>query len=233
MNKRGVASVKALTEALPFKTLQYLAIFGSQVRGNARPDSDLDVLFVSHADLYSTIRSTILNASGGVDTVTIIPHTSDTIRKACNTYGSIEWFVLRGKDARTLYRSADFDVTLHTEVDYEYGAKRWLELATQHLSDHTLDSQPGSTCCKMHAVIGCLLRSLLMSNRILFPYNTRDIGELYELLPSQPPLDIDKVMGWRDYLLDFDNTKWSKHDAQDAMTVANQICSYATRIITQ
>lgn len=123
MNKRGMVSVKALTEALPLKTLQYLAIFGSQVRGDARPDSDLDVLFVGHIDLYHTIRNAILNVPDGVDMVTIIPHTSDTIRKSCNTYGSIEWCVLRGKDARTLYQSADFDITPHTEVDCEYSAK--------------------------------------------------------------------------------------------------------------
>ena len=118
-----MVSVKALTEALPLKTLQYLAIFGSQVRGDARPDSDLDVLFVGHIDLYHTIRNAILNVPDGVDMVTIIPHTSDTIRKSCNTYGSIEWCVLRGKDARTLYQSADFDITPHTEVDCEYSAK--------------------------------------------------------------------------------------------------------------
>jgi hypothetical protein len=231
MNECGVVSVKALSEALPFKTLQYLAIFGSQVRGDARPDSDLDVLVVSRNDLCDTIRNIILEAPGGVKTTTIISHTPETIREPSNVYGYIEYHALRGEGAHTLYRSADFDVQLHTEVNYEYSAKRWLELATQRLSSHTLDSQYGSTCCKMHAVIWFLLRSLLVSNHILFPYDTRDIRELYELLPSRPPLDVDKVVGWRDYLKDFDNTKWSKRDAQDAMTMANQTCSYVTNTL--
>ena len=233
MNECGVVSVKALTEALPFKTLQYLAIFGSQVRGDARPDSDLDVLVVSRDDLYGTIRNIILGAPGGVKTTTIISHTPEIISEPSNVYGCVEYHVLRGEGAHTLYRSADFDVQLHTEVNYEYSAKRWLELATQRLSSHRLDSQYGSTCCAMHAVIGFLLRSLLMSNHILFPYDTRDMRELYALLPSPPPLDVDKVARWRDYLIDFDNTKWSKRDAQDATIMAKQTHSYTTRIITQ
>lgn len=142
MNKYGNISVNAILKMLPNTSdnLLYLAIFGSQVRGTERPDSDLDVLYVCHTESQSlgkVIHDTILEAPGGVKTTTIISHTLETIKEPSNVYGSVEYHVLRGEGARTLYRSADFDITLHTEVDYEYGAKQWLELATQRLSNHT------------------------------------------------------------------------------------------------
>ena len=233
MNEQGGASVNALLKALPFgmsENLLLLSIFGSQVKGTERPDSDLDVLFVAQKPdglCFRTIHNTITEAPGGVKKVTIIPHNLETVSRTANVYGTVEYGVLREEGARTLYRSANFDVRLHSEIDYEYSAGRWLDMARKYIfpEEDYSERLPGSTCFDMHLAIVNLLRVGLMTCGVRFPF-TRDVSVLYEMLPSErrPPLDVNAAALIRKrYGEDEDENGWSQEDAAKAQDMAKQV----------
>lgn len=228
MNKHGAASVNALREALPFDGLLYLAIFGSQVRGTEQPDSDLDVLFVVHTSkesCYTEVRRAVTGMPGGVKKVSIIPHIPETIAKSANVYGSLEYRVLRGCDAETLYRSADFDVELHPAVDYAYGARIWMERAEAYISpkdDCSKPLPPMYRCSRLYSGIDCLLRAGLMSVGVEFP-DTRDLRVLHAMLPPdrRPPLDLDTLAAMREKRkLGHNKDSWSHADTQAMLSMA-------------
>ena len=226
MNEHGAASVNALREALPFDGLLYLAIFGSQVSGTERPDSDLDVLFVvrtSKESCYTEVRRAVTGTPGGVKKASIIPHVPETVAKSANVYGSVEYRVLRGYDAETLYRSADFNIELHPDVDYAYSAERWLEKAEAYIFPKGDSSQPLSAleCFWLHNGIDCLLRASLMSVSTEFP-NTRDLRVLHDMLPPdrRPPLDTDILAAMREKLDRNEEGPWSHADAQAMSSMA-------------
>lgn len=241
MNRCGTASVNAILEALPFgmhDDLLLFSIFGSQARGTERPDSDLDALFVtrtSEASRYAAIRDTIIEAPGGVTKATIIPHIPETVTRTANVYGTVEYGVLREEGARTLYRSADFDIPLHPEIDYEYGAVRWLQMAEKHIfpeKDYS-GQWPGSTCFWLYMAIGNLLRAGLMCAGVRFPF-TRDIHVLYEMLPPErrPPLNIGAVATIRErYEENDDETSWSQADVGEAKDMAKRVYLFTREIV--
>lgn len=227
MNKHGAASVNAIHKALPLDGLLYLAIFGSQVKGTERPDSDLDVLFVvrdSESSCYPKVRRVITEAPGGVKKVTIIPHIPESIARMANVYGSVEYGVLREDDARTLYRSADFGVELQRGIDYRYCAQRWLEKAkTYILSNDDWSELTGSW---LYNGIDCLLRASLMAIGVKFPY-TPDLHMLYDMLPPdrRPSLDLDMLAVVRNKW-DCGNDSWSQTDAQAISAMAKSAYSF-------
>ena len=241
MNEQGAASVNAIQEALPFgipDDLLLLSVFGSQVRGTERSDSDLDVLFVtrtSKTSCYPAVRDTITKAPGGVGKATVIPHTPDTIAGTANVYGTVEWGVLREDGARTLWRSADFDIKLHPEIDYGYSAGRWLDMARKAIFPKTDNSGrwPGSACFRMHLAICSLLRAGLLSAGIRFPF-TRDVRVLYEMLPPEgrPPLDVGAAEAIRErYEEDSDEKSWSRADVRAARGMAKQAYWFTSKMV--
>ena len=241
MNEQGTASVNALLEALPFgipDDLLLLSVFGSQARGTERPDSDLDVLFVtrtSKTSCYPAVRDTITETPGGVSKATVIPHTPDTVTKTANVYGTIEWGVLRGDGAKTLYRSPDFDVKLHPEIDYDYGAGRWLAMAEKQIFPKVDNSGswPASACFRMYVATCSLLRAGLLSAKMKFPF-TRDIRVLYEMLPPErrPPLDVGAVEAIRErYKENSDEKSWSQADVRAARDLARQAYWFTSRMV--
>lgn len=197
MNKRGTTSVNAVLDALPFgmgDDLLLLSVFGSQVRGTERPDSDLDILFVvrtSEASRYKAIYDTVTGTPGGVGDATIIPHIPETIARTANVYGTVEWGALREEGAITLWRSPDFGVELHRQIDYRYGARRWLEMAEDRIFPEG-GGEPDHPA--LDTATGYLLRACLLAAGVRFPY-TRDVRELYGMIPSgmRPRMEIDAV----------------------------------------
>ena len=238
MNQRATASVNALVKALPFDIpddLLLLSVFGSQVKGTERPDSDLDVLFVvrtSDASPYDAVRDTA-TAPGGVTKTTVIPHTPDTITRTANVYGSVEWGVLREQGAKTLWRAADFDVKLHADIDYDYSAGRWLDMARNIIFPEEDYSEPltASTCFWMHMAISDMLKAGLISARIKFPF-TRDVRVLYGMLPAErrPPLDVEAAAAILERY-DKDDKNWSKADVRAATRMAKQAYRFTNRMI--
>ena len=190
MNKRGAVSLESLRRALPMDGLLYLAIFGSQVRGDERPDSDLDVLLVSRGGCWKGVHDAIVRAPGGVPSATVLPHTPDTLARVANLYGSVEYGVLRGIGSEEVYRTDGFVVDLSGDIDFGYGAGRWLEKAEQYISC----CGPGDSRDTLRLAADCLLRASLLSAGLKFPW-TRDLQELLDTLPpdARPPLDLDAL----------------------------------------
>ena len=216
---------------MPFDGLLYLAIFGSQVRGTERPDSDLDVLFVtrtSKESCYTEVRSVVTETPGGVKRASIIPHIPETITRMANVYGSIEYRVLRERDAETLYRSADFGIEQHPNIDYAYSAERWFEKAETYIFPKSGNSNPLSEleCVWLYNGIDCLLRASLMSVGVEFP-DTRDLRVLHDMLPpdGRPPLDLDVLAVMREKL-DSDEDPWSHADAQTMSSMARNVYGF-------
>lgn len=229
MNKHGAASVNALRKALPFDGLLYLTAFGSQVRGTERPDSDLDVLFVvrtSKESCYTEVRRAVTGTPGGVEKVSIIPHIPETVAKSANVYGSLEYRVLRGCDAETLYRSADFSIDLKPDVDYAYSASIWMERAEAYIyprDDCSKSLPPMYRCSRLYSGIDCLLRASLMSVGVKFP-DTRDLRVLHGMLPPnrRPPLDLNALAAMREKRRLYHNKdSWSHADAQAMSAMAS------------
>ena len=238
MNRRATASVNSLVKALPFDIpddLLLLSIFGSQVKGTERPDSDLDVLYVTRTSLpINTISDAITKTPGGVTGATVIPHGPDTITRTANVYGSVEWGVLREQGAKTLWRAADFDVNLHSEIDYDYSAGRWLDMARKLLfPQEDYGSWSGLDCLQAHMAACNLLRAILLSARMTFPL-TRDIRVLYEMLSPdrRPPLGVEVLEAIRErYDKDRDNKNWSGVDVRAARNMAKPAYRFIRRTI--
>ncbi|HEX8209306.1 MAG TPA: nucleotidyltransferase domain-containing protein [Longimicrobium sp.] len=61
------ALTDALTRAGVLEDIRSAVLFGSQARGDARPDSDLDVLFVTHAaDSVADVERAIIDTSAAI-----------------------------------------------------------------------------------------------------------------------------------------------------------------------
>ena len=240
LNEQGAASLRAILDALPFgmnNDLLLFSIFGSQVKGTERHDSDLDVLLVTRKSVcITTIHDTITKTPGGVEKCTILPHIPETISTMANVYGSVEYGVLREDGAKTLYRSADFDIALHQEIDYEYCTMRWMERAHAYIfpeEDHS-ESWPASTCFWMYMGVESLLRAGLLSIRVRFPF-TRDVRVLYEMIPPErrPPVDIGAVAAIRErYEENNDEKCWSPADVRVAKEMAGDAYDF-TRVMTR
>ncbi|MXZ93236.1 MAG: nucleotidyltransferase domain-containing protein [Cenarchaeum sp. SB0666_bin_15] len=235
LNRRGAVSIKALQDAIPFgDDLLFLSIFGSQVRGNTKPDSDLDVLYVVRSSKVicpKTIRD-VIEVSGGVDKSSIIPHGVNTISRTANLYGSVEYHVLREEGARTLFRSPDFHVDITPYIDYEFSAVQWLQKARGNIFGDWASTR-GEECLCLYIGVGYALRSPLMRCRIDFSF-TRDIRVLCDMLPSnmRPPLDV-QLAG--DILSAYDKDRtwegWHNINISETRSMAERVCGFADKIL--
>ncbi len=241
MNRRATASVNALIKALPFGApddlLLLSSVFGSQVKGAERPDSDLGVLYVTRtlkASPINAVHDAITKTPGGVIQATVIPHTPDTITRTANVYGSVEYGVLREQGAKTLWRAADFDVKLHADIDYDYGAGRWPDMARKDIfAKDDWASWAGTGCFRAHLAACNLLRAILLSARIKFPF-TRDIRALYGMLPPdrRPPLGVEVLESIRErYDKDRDSKNWSGADVRAARNMVKPAYRFIRRMI--
>ncbi len=239
MNKRAAVSVQSIKQnilAEPPEGLLYFAIFGSQVRGTERPDSDLDILYVVKTPEslpHNVIRNTV-RIPGGVKMATIIQHTCDEeLLKDVNVYGTIEYSVLRGYGSRTLYRSAEFNIPLHDAIDYANSARGWLKAAEVYMFSKTIDSesQPRMVCFYAWKVIDHILRANLCMQKIKFPF-ARDLHVLYNLLPAgrRPPLDIDVIATIPDKYFD-NESDWSQDEACMVAVMAKQAYKSTEKMI--
>ena len=246
MNRRAAASVRAIRRALPFEPpgmLLLFSVFGSQVRGTETARSDLDVLYVTCSKsrpFYNSVRRTVLEAPGGVKTVSIFDHTPQTIKKFANLYGTVEYGVLRGiGGVKTLYKSESADLGgimgKSSEADNNWCAKQWMKLSEGiifHKRENGPQPPPGLVCFLMRQSIDYLLRACLLSADIRFPF-TRDVGELYEMLPPERrmSLDLDALARWAKYADGVDGQSYTDDDAAAATDMAEKAHAFTRDVV--
>lgn len=217
MNRRAAASVRAVKRELlsdPPADLLLFVIFGSQVRNTQTPESDPDILYITRTNpgkFSKSLCRTLAGTRGGVRTATVFEHTSYTIGRNANLYGSPEYHALRGHrtgESRILYRSPRacraLDPLLaagvggcpangHNDTDIcdtEWCADWYLRISALRLSagrswarsTDNLGPNLEPACNSLYDSIGHSVKACLLSRRIMFPY-ARDIRDLYRLLP--------------------------------------------------
>ena len=219
MDRRAAASLKAICNSLPLNhsnvKLLYMAAFGSQIRGTYRPDSDLDILYVT--DVWSfefgvAIKRTGRQTPGGMHDINTFSYSYGDIQRHANLYGAPMYGVLRGIDSRTIYRDVHFNPAL-ADPDTHWCAGEWLRIADIHLGRAATDDC-GLSCFHASLVIDYSIRAYLLHHGIRFPH-TRDIRILYDMRPPPIQLDLDAVNHWRDYIKHPDN-----HYSEDDMCTA-------------
>ena len=164
MNRRAAVSVDAIRKVLPLEPpgeLLLLIIFGSQVRNEEKPESDLDILCVTRTgskSFYEALHKTMAEKSDGVRGATVLEHTPQTIGRNANLYGMPEYGALRGYhngESVILYRSKDAcseldgimaggvggcrgDMDGHNEkdeCDTDWCARQWFDISGKLISD--------------------------------------------------------------------------------------------------
>ncbi len=233
MNKQSLVSLYSIRKnilANPSENLLYFAIFGSQVRGSERPDSDLDFLYVvkNHDDPLHDAVCDAVRVKDGMNVLTRLRYTKKGIYKEMNIYGLPPYRVLRGEDTMVLYRTPDFNPRLVKKVNYEGNAKEYFDRATGNISNPknvTKYYKAGDWCFGMHHVISDLLKTCLLFNHIRFPY-TKDLHVLYEMLKpdKRPRMDVDVVQGWQDYWHEHyrKQDSWDWDEAKEAKRIARR-----------
>ncbi len=118
MNTQALISLHNIRKNILAKSpsnLLFFALFGSQVRGTERPDSDLDFLYVvkdfeKEDEITQSKVSEIVRANGGLQTLTRLRSDKKGIYNEMNIYGTVNYRVMRGEDTMILYKQFDFKI---------------------------------------------------------------------------------------------------------------------------
>ncbi|MDE0267039.1 MAG: nucleotidyltransferase domain-containing protein [Thaumarchaeota archaeon] len=196
MNQQAKVSVDAIREKVSKNVdTQWVIVFGSQARGDQRPDSDLDILHIvrkgcdKNNDIHHrAIKDAVDGAAGGVKDVTILVETPITIQKYGNLYGSTEYNALR--EGVAVYESKNAQ-HIHTyEMSNAENARRWLSRAYMHilygrqLAKYKRPSARSGRDTMWNLSVGDSLRSVLCSRGVKFPFTRDDLRRLHGWLPD-------------------------------------------------
>ena len=191
MNQETISTINIIKEKIskeihPLSDILLLTVFGSQVRGTALPDSDLDLLFVAkNYESAVQTHNTISHAIRSRTSATILGHSVDTIKKPANLYGTPEYAVLRGINTHVILQQPGNIPHVNKKINYVWCAAQWLKIAADTLwppSDAPIKKE--EKFFYMYRTIDHLFMACLLHHHIKFPF-TRNIHQLYELLPSQ------------------------------------------------
>ena len=172
MNKRGVVSFKSIQNSLPLKNLLFLCIFGSQVRGTENSKSDLDILYVTNkrGGLMDILYDAAL-CKGGVENVTILPHTISSIKERANLYGTVEYDILYNINMKIkiLVKYPNIFTNKRKEIDYIWCSKDYLKQVKEDLDICFKENYSNREISAWWA-LNNLLRACLLYERKKFPY---------------------------------------------------------------
>ena len=184
----------ALREKMPkHRDTVCLYVFGSQARGDERPDSDLDVLHIvnrwcsKYSDThYSVVRDIVRDTPGGVQDVTVLVETTLTIQKQGNLYGAAEYGALR--EGRVIYGEENAHMVHTYDMPAAEAARRWLSRAYMCiLHGRQMEAAAGrfSGLDDMWArSVEFSLNSILCAGGVRFPFVRGDLRRLHGMLPD-------------------------------------------------
>lgn len=190
MNERARVSIDAIRSKIPaHKDTEWVMVFGSQARGDQRPDSDLDILHIvsrwcsKYSDVhYRAIKDIIRGAPDGVQDVTILVETPLTIQKYGNLYGTTEYNALR--EGVVVYESKGAQ-RLHTyEMSDAESARRWLSLAYMQVLYGRQMRREEDRREMWQKSVTCSIKSLLRARGVRFSFVRDDPRALLALLPG-------------------------------------------------
>ena len=224
------AAVEALRGVARDSNVAMMVVFGSQARGDARSDSDLDMLYVMrHSDPFDEIDEAIKQS--GVHS-TIIPHTAASLKREMNLYGRMEYWAMRegvvihdGTRAGSILRH----VVRHDSDSVRACAPRWMRVARSYFTSIKAYERRGGRdngfrCYMSYFAAASAIKAILTHNGVLFPF-TRTLRPLYEMLPDRSIVDdvcgLDTVQSWERRPSDRDNR--TRSEALEASKLAKII----------
>ena len=172
---------------------ELVLLFGSRARGDAREDSDYDLMLVmrNDADLRD-VRSqayVVLRALG--ISVDVLAHTVDAYQRHQLDPGFIDWLIAR--EGVPVYSSGAIPQRVPSRVrepdKMRGGVAAWLkrvdsEYRAAEQAQLAMNPLPDVVCLHSHAAVEKLFKTLIIATTNRYPPKTHELGVLLELLPD-------------------------------------------------
>ena len=170
---------------------ELVLLFGSRARGDAREDSDYDLMLVmrNDADLRD-VRSqayVVLRALG--ISVDVLAHTVDAYQRHQLDPGFIDWLIAR--EGVPVYSSGSIPQRAPSRVRegfaHEDGVETWLsraanEIRTAELLLHDADPLVDGACFHAHAAAEKWLKALIVKRFGKYPPKTHELPKLLAMV---------------------------------------------------
>ena len=201
-----------------------LTLFGSQARGDAGESSDIDLSVVvdEGVDGLETCCEVRYMLDEKPD---VVVDTPSMLKRYGRIRGRVEYYAIR--EGITLYERPDAEKLIGAikEAEYDEQTRHWLDAADAKLKEVIENEMYPMYACKYAYESICFsIKAMLAHEHIDYGF-TRNLEEMYGLLPNQSSHDLARVMKWRLTLGSLTTHKYkaTRQDALDAIKMATKI----------